>query len=202
MPPVSHRCALTPRRGKLFDPDVFAFPAGRGKGRPRDAAQVLPVSDGTILRVLHELMTVDGRSLSGEKTRLIVAALLPKANPDPALIKAIVRAHHWFEMLRNRSIEVIAEIAGTEGLPRTCVGSVIPFAFLAPDITAAILDGTQPVDLSLDRVMNSRDMYGRLPGCKGFDFGSGAWVGCGHVFGLSDAAFMTAGPDEVREIGV
>lgn len=92
----------------------------------------------------------------GKEKRLIVAALLPETNPDPVLIKAIVRAHHWFGMLRSRSVESIADIARAEGLPRTYVGSVIPFAFLAPDITAAILDGTQPVDLSLDRLMNAR----------------------------------------------
>ncbi len=92
----------------------------------------------------------------GKEKRLIVAALLPETNPDLVLIKAIVRAHHWFGMLRNRSVKSIADIARAEGLSRTYVGSVIPFAFLAPDITAAILDGTQPVDLSLDRLMNAR----------------------------------------------
>ena len=54
------------------------------------------------------------------------------------------------------SVKSIADIARAEGLSRTYVSSVVPFAFLAPDITAAILDGTQPVDLSLDRLMNAR----------------------------------------------
>jgi hypothetical protein len=43
-----------------------------------------------------------------------------------------------------------------------------------------------------DVLRNSGDMYGRLPGCKGFDFGFGGWAGCGHVYGLLDAALMTA----------
>ena len=30
---------------------------------------MLPVSDGTILRILHGLMTIEGRGLSGEKIR-------------------------------------------------------------------------------------------------------------------------------------
>ena len=44
-------------------------------GRPRRAAagsrtrRCCPVSDGTILRILHGLMTIEGRSLSGEKIR-------------------------------------------------------------------------------------------------------------------------------------
>ena len=77
----------------------------------------------------------------GKEKRLIVAALLPETNPDPVLIKAIVRAHHWFGMLRNGSVKSIADIARAEGLSRTYVSSVIPFAFLAPDITPQILDG-------------------------------------------------------------
>lgn len=60
---------VTGRGGKLFDPDQFPFLEGRTKDQARDAATVLPVSDGTVLRVLHELMTVEGRSLTGERIR-------------------------------------------------------------------------------------------------------------------------------------
>ena len=96
----------------------------------------------------------DGGAIGKEK-RLIVAALVPKANRDPVLIKAVVRAHQWFEMLKCRAVESITEIAKAEGLPRTYVGSIIPFPLLAPDITEAILEGTQPIDLSLDRLINA-----------------------------------------------
>jgi site-specific DNA recombinase len=92
----------------------------------------------------------------GKEKRLIVAALVPKTNPDAALIKAVVRAHQWFEMLKNRTVESITKIAKAEGLPRTYVSSVIPFALLAPDITSAVLEGTQPIDLSLDRLINAK----------------------------------------------
>ncbi len=57
------------RGGKLFDPDVFPFLEGREKGSAKSDAKVLPISDGCILRVLHGLMTVEARSLSGEKIR-------------------------------------------------------------------------------------------------------------------------------------
>ncbi|MBE0701909.1 MAG: hypothetical protein IH582_01820, partial [Afipia sp.] len=57
------------RGGKLFDPDAFAFLEGRDKGSTKDAAEVLSVSDGTILRILHGLMTIEGRGLDNRRVR-------------------------------------------------------------------------------------------------------------------------------------
>ncbi|CCE08071.1 conserved hypothetical protein [Bradyrhizobium sp. STM 3843] len=60
---------VTGRGGKLFDPDAFPFLEGRARGSARTEAAILPVSDGTILRILHGLMTIEGRGLSGERIR-------------------------------------------------------------------------------------------------------------------------------------
>jgi hypothetical protein len=60
---------VTGRGGKLFNPDGFPFLEGREMGSGFADATVLPVSDGTMLRILHGLMTVEGRGLSGEKIR-------------------------------------------------------------------------------------------------------------------------------------
>lgn len=60
---------VTGRGGKLFDPDAFPFLEGRERGSPRAEAAILPVSDGTILRILHGLTTIEGRGLSGERIR-------------------------------------------------------------------------------------------------------------------------------------
>jgi hypothetical protein len=60
---------VTGRGGKLFNPDGFPFLEGREKGSGLTDAKVLLVSDGAILRILHGLMTIEGRGLSGEKIR-------------------------------------------------------------------------------------------------------------------------------------
>ena len=91
----------------------------------------------------------------GKEIRLIVTSGNQQAKHDPALIKALVRAHAWLAMLRNREVDSIADIARSENLQRTYVSSLLPLAFLAPDITEAILDGCQPLELSLDRVLAS-----------------------------------------------
>jgi site-specific DNA recombinase len=89
----------------------------------------------------------------GKEMRLIVAAHERETRPDPSLIKAVVRAHRWFAMLKSRKAKSISGIARTENLPRTYIGSLIPLAFLAPDITEAILGGRQPSDVTLDRIL-------------------------------------------------
>ena len=60
---------VTGRGGKLFNPEGFPFLEGREKDSGLTDARVLSVSDGTILRILHGLMTIEGRGLSGEKIR-------------------------------------------------------------------------------------------------------------------------------------
>ena len=112
-----------------------------------------PTSTGA--DALLELMIPAELRRLGKEKHLIVQAHEPKLNPDPVLIKAVVRAHQWFDMLKDRTVESISEIAKSEKLPRTYVSSVIPFALLAPDITEAILEGTQPIDLNLDRLINA-----------------------------------------------
>ena len=67
--------------------------------------------------------------------------------PDPALIKAVVRARGWFEDLVSGRARSHDEIAKREGVTRRYVGHLLPLAFLAPDIVAAIVGGVQPADL-------------------------------------------------------
>lgn len=52
----------------------------------------------------------------GKQTRLVIAGQSSKARHDDALIKAVVRAHRWFGMLKRREVQSIAEIANAEGL--------------------------------------------------------------------------------------
>lgn len=57
------------RGGKLFDPQAFPFLEGREEGEPPDAAKVLPIRDGALLRILEGLMTIEARTLTGERVR-------------------------------------------------------------------------------------------------------------------------------------
>lgn len=70
------------------------------------------------------------------------------ARVDPALVKVVVRGRKWFEDLASGRASSLVEIAKVEGVTDRHVGHLLPLAFLAPDIVASILSGTQPVDLT------------------------------------------------------
>lgn len=87
----------------------------------------------------------------GVETRLVMAD--PSARPDPTLIRAVTQAHAWWQALRSgRPMKAIAE---TENISQRRVALLMTLAFLAPDITEAILEGRQPVSLTLETLIRN-----------------------------------------------
>ena len=74
------------------------------------------------------------------------------SNPDPALIKAIARAHRWFNDLAGGRTASLREIAKAEGVSDRYVSRLLPLTFLAPDTVEAILAGRQPVELTAEKL--------------------------------------------------
>ncbi|MEQ9586826.1 MAG: recombinase family protein [Parvibaculaceae bacterium] len=72
------------------------------------------------------------------------------AKPDPALIKAVARGHRWFEDLATGRVGTLNEIAEREGVGHRYVRQIVSLAFLSPDVTEAILEGTQPVHITAE----------------------------------------------------
>ena len=72
--------------------------------------------------------------------------------PVPSLVKAVVRAHSWYDRLLDGRVTNCDELATKLGLGTSYVSRVLPFASLAPDIAEAILNGTQPPDLSFAKM--------------------------------------------------
>ena len=71
-------------------------------------------------------------------------------SPDPALIKAVAKAHTWNRTLIVGEARSVRALARDIGVTNRYVRKLLPLAFLAPDIIDAILDGRQPRDLSLE----------------------------------------------------
>jgi hypothetical protein len=60
------------------------------------------------------------------------------------LVKALLKAFHWKELLDTGAFDNLAEIARKEKLNKSYMLRVFKLTLLAPDIVAAILDGKQP----------------------------------------------------------
>ena len=72
----------------------------------------------------------------------------PPAKPNPSLIRAIVKAHGFNEKLLHGGVGKFADLAKSEKLHRSYYSQILRLAYLAPDITAAILEGRQPPGLT------------------------------------------------------
>jgi hypothetical protein len=74
------------------------------------------------------------------------------ANPDARLIATIARAHRWSEELRTGVASSVGDLVTRHNVDQGDVSRSLPLAFLAPDIVEAILQGRQPVELTVLRL--------------------------------------------------
>jgi site-specific DNA recombinase len=73
--------------------------------------------------------------------------------PDAPLIKALAKAHRWRAMLEAGEVRSVEALAGKLKQERKHVGAILNLAFLAPDLTKAILNGEQPLGLRLAHLL-------------------------------------------------
>ncbi len=94
----------------------------------------------------------------GGASRMIISTDGAQRQPDPALLRVLSRAHRWFARLCSDEAPTIARIAEEEGFTRSYVARVVRLAFLAPDITAAIVGGEEPADLNAERLVRCPEL--------------------------------------------
>jgi hypothetical protein len=75
-----------------------------------------------------------------------------QTNLISSLLKALARAHQWYEWIVTGEVSGRRAIAQRLGLNERYVSRVLECAFLAPDIVEAIMDGRQPPDLTVARL--------------------------------------------------
>ncbi len=74
---------------------------------------------------------------------------------DQALILALARARSWMRALRQAEFVDTAEIAQRFGLSDAHVRRLLRFAYLAPDIVEAIVEGRQPRILTVKLLLKN-----------------------------------------------
>jgi site-specific DNA recombinase len=88
----------------------------------------------------------------GGEVRLVLAdSSQSKARSVPSLVRAVARAHDWMDRILRGEVSNQRALAKQTGFDERYISRIIPLAFLAPDITEAILEGRQAPDLSLDK---------------------------------------------------
>lgn len=118
-------------------------------------------------------ITVDARvKRCGWEVRLVVPAgtgTQTTTRPTLPLIKAVARVHRWPERIMRgefRSRQLVAQFANVD---QRYAGRILQFAFLAPDIVDAILEGRQPVDLTVQKLLRGFPLgWAEQRRCLGF----------------------------------
>jgi hypothetical protein len=77
----------------------------------------------------------------------------PAPRVDSALVKAVVRAHRWRQMIESGKYASSAELAKAEKVNDSYLSRILRLTLLAPDMIEAILTARQPTTLQLDELL-------------------------------------------------
>lgn len=77
----------------------------------------------------------------------------PAARVDNTMVKALVRAHRWRDMLEKGKYTTIRELAKAETINESYLCRVLRLALLSPQIVESILSGQQPAWLELEDLL-------------------------------------------------
>jgi DNA invertase Pin-like site-specific DNA recombinase len=94
----------------------------------------------------------------GGEVRLIIPAdsgAETARRPVHSLIKAIARVHQWPKQIISGAFKGRHSIAQITGIEERYAGRILQCAFLAPDIVEAILNGRQPANLTVQKLLKA-----------------------------------------------
>ncbi len=95
---------------------------------------------------------------NGRNRPVVLRADTGAPHRDPDLIALVADARRWIGDLIEGNVATVAEITEREQLRPGKVSRVLPLAWLAPDIAAAILEGRQPLDLTTKKLRDLPDL--------------------------------------------
>ena len=110
--------------------------------------------DGRIMTV-HIPITL--RHQGGRKQVVTPAGATPwiptSSRVDNTIVKAVVRANRWRDMLESGRYSTIRDLAKDEAINESYLGRILRLTLLSPTIIEAILEGRQPATLELDDLL-------------------------------------------------
>ena len=96
----------------------------------------------------------------GPELRIVLqGAAAPRPKPNPLLLRTLIEARAWLaDYLDSRQGLTVSAIARRAGANVGDVSRSLQLGFLAPDLLEAILDGTQPVALTAERLKRAGEL--------------------------------------------
>ena len=92
-------------------------------------------------------------SRRGNQARIVpLGGTMTAGEPDQALLRAMIRAYQWRARLEIEPDMTLDALAIAERVDSSYLSRLLPLAFLAPDLTEAILEARQPSGLTVGRL--------------------------------------------------
>jgi len=103
---------------------------------------------------LTEVLAVPARiRRTGMETRLLIESAQSDGwQPDRSLMRLLGQARRFHDMVAQNTNMSVVELAAAAGVTRSYFTRVFRLSFLAPRITAAILQGRQPLELTANKL--------------------------------------------------
>jgi DNA invertase Pin-like site-specific DNA recombinase len=127
----------------VMDADVI----GNYVERADLSSRAIKISTTPAARIRSNGLSIARQSLQPGSASVIDAH--GERQPDAKLVQAVVRAHTWLRNLQSSKFETVEALAASVKLHPKLVRQELRYAFLAPNIAAAILNGDQPLTWSL-----------------------------------------------------
>jgi len=112
---------------------------------------LIQTTDAAAEAILRFETTLD-MNQNGRARPIVVRTGQHEPRRDPELIALVADARRWMRDLLEGRASSADEITRAEKLRKGAVSRILPLAWLAPDIAAAILEGRQPATLSANRL--------------------------------------------------
>src|SRR6202158_6174075 len=108
-------------------------------------------------RTITVRIPISLRHQGGRKQVVTPAGATPwvpaRTRIDTTMVKAIVRAFRWRDMLESGDYATVRDLAKAEAINESYLGRVLRLTLLSPKIMEAILEGKQPATLQLDELL-------------------------------------------------
>ena len=110
-----------------------------------------------LLRPQWIVVSTDVRK-RGVETKLILTSGFESASVDSALVALVARAHVYLRKLTEQAGRSLADVAAGCGAGLSEVSRILPLAFLPPTVVESVLMGRQPVHVTAQWLLRSRDV--------------------------------------------